>query len=71
MDPALVECDSEVGEANHHANHERLVSDSCGEHLGSIARWNFLKNYQHNSRVLVYPLQGGFGIRMPDRGLGR
>ena len=26
MDPALVECDSEVVEVNHHTNHEQLVS---------------------------------------------
>ena len=36
MDPALVECDSEAIEENHH---ELLVSDSCGENHGSVVQW--------------------------------
>lgn len=56
MDSALVECNDEAVEENHHANHEPLASDSCGEHHGSIVQW---KRYQCDPRVhpIFPPLQ--------------
>ncbi|EDR01271.1 uncharacterized protein LACBIDRAFT_333480 [Laccaria bicolor S238N-H82] len=62
MDVALVECDSEVVEENHYANHELLVSDSCGERL------NFRTEITFNS-IKLHAVEAGIKLDWKKEGI--